>query len=128
MLCGKITAEGNDFFALLIAAVRPHFLSSASLAGNGETRNRRGRGSPAIAKTKTANVFVEFLIAESDGEFGRPDVAGFHENVFDAEIGERGVIVERGAAVVPKSLLAKDVGIESELVLVERGCRRDDFE
>src|SRR5207244_7322356 len=81
-----------------------------------------------FAKTKTANVFVEFLIAESDGKFGRADVARFHENVFDAEVGERGMIVERRAAVVPNALLAKDVGIESELVLVERGCRRDDFE
>src|SRR5207302_1929438 len=74
----------------------------------------------SFAKTKTPDVFVKFLIAEADGEFGRADVARFYQNVFDAQISERGVIVQRGAAIVPDSVFAKNVGIEAELVLVAR--------
>src|SRR5437588_10804277 len=80
-----------------------------------------------LTKTKTPDVFVKFLIANTDGELGRDDVARFNENVFDAQIGKRGVIVQRGAAVVPDSVFAKDVGIEAKLVLIERGRGGDDF-
>ena len=68
------------------------------------------------------------MITEADGEFGRADVARPYQNVFDAQIGEGGVIVQRGAAVVPDSVFAKYVGIEVELVLVERGGGGDNFE
>src|SRR5438874_992377 len=82
----------------------------------------------ALTKTEASNVFVEFLVAQSNGELGRADVARSNKNVFHAQIFERGVIVQRRAAIIPNAVLAKDVGIEAELVLVERGRGGNDFE
>ena len=38
------------------------------------------------------------------------------------------MVVERSAAIIPNSVLAKDVGIEAELVLIQRGGRAKDAE
>ena len=49
MVGGKITAKRDDIFSVLISAVRIDFLRRASLAGDGETRNRCGGRCAAIA-------------------------------------------------------------------------------
>ena len=63
----------------------------------------------ALPKAKAADVFVKFLVADGQSEFRRPDVTRFDQNVADAQIAIRVMIVKRGAAVVPDAVFAKNL-------------------
>ncbi len=84
--------------------------------------------SRALAKPEAANVFVEFLIADAQSQFGRADIAGFDENVAHAQITKRAVIVQSGSTEIPKAVLAKNFGIRSHLMLVQGGGGGDNLE
>ena len=73
-----------------------------------------------LAKSKPADVFVEFLIADAKCEFGRSDVARFHQNVFHAQIREWPMIVQRRSAKIPDAVFTKDHGIRAHLFFIER--------
>src|ERR1700730_15616287 len=90
------------------------------LRRSNQAGNFAGKLDPcALTESKTSDVFVKFLVTQRDGQFCSANVTRLHENVFDAKIAKRGVIVERCAAVVPHAVLAKNVGVEAELMFVE---------
>ena len=72
MLGRLVTGKGDDILPLLVSAFRTHFLRGAGLAGDGETRNRRGRGRAPVAHDAAQRV------PDLRGGFRRDDLAQNH--------------------------------------------------
>jgi hypothetical protein len=75
--------------------------------------------SGALAKSKAPDVFVKFLVADAQSKFRCPDVARFDQNVADAQIAKRAMIVKRGATIIPEAVLTKNLRIRTQLAFVE---------
>ena len=60
------------------------------------------------------------------GKFRCPDVARFNQNVADAQIAKRAMIVQSGATIVPEAVLTKNLRIRTQLAFIEsRGSSYD---
>ena len=84
--------------------------------------------SSAFTKTETADVFVKFLLADAEGEFGCADVARFDENVLHRQVREGPVVVQGGPAKIPEAFFTENRRIGIDFAFVEGGCRGHDFE
>src|SRR2546430_2675265 len=95
---------------------------------NKSTDFTRQLDSGPLAKTESAYVFVESLLAHAQGEFGCADIARFDENVADAQIRKCAMIVQGCAAEIPETVLAKDRRIGPQLAFVESSGGGNDLE
>src|SRR5262245_65569612 len=74
--------------------------------------------SRSLAKSKAPNVFVKFLVADGEREFRRTDVARFDQNIADAQITIRAVIVKWRATIIPNTVFTKNLRIWAQLAFV----------
>src|SRR5262249_13010859 len=81
-----------------------------------------------LAKTESANVFVEPLFAHTQRKLGRADVARLHQNIADAQIRKRAMIMEGAASEIPEAVLAKDRRIGAKLAFVKSSGGGNDLE
>src|SRR5207302_4899937 len=84
--------------------------------------------SGALAKSKAADVFVKLLLTNAEGKLGRANIARFNQNVADAEIRKRPVIVQSGATEIPEAIFTKDRRIRPEPVFIYHCGRGHDLE
>src|SRR5437762_367780 len=138
----QITSERNNIFPLLVSPSRINLLRGSGFACNRKTGDRdftprlrrsdestdftRQLDSGPLAKTESAYVFVESLLAHAQGKFGCADIARFDEDVADTQIRKCAMIVQGRAAEIPKTVLAKDRRIRPQFAFVESsGCGND---
>src|SRR5262249_29178460 len=68
---------------------------------------------------KAPDVLVKFLVADAQGKFRCPDVARFNQDVADAQIAERAMIVKSRATIIPDAVLTKKLRIRPQLPFIE---------
>src|SRR5207249_180513 len=62
---------------------------------------------------------MEILFPYTEGEFCRSNIARFNENVAHSKVSKRAVVVQRGAAEIPETVLTKDARVRPHLAFIE---------
>src|SRR5437763_12434104 len=82
----------------------------------------------SFTESKPSNILIEFLVTDTEREFGRADVTRFHQNILHAQFAICLVVVQWPAPKIPSAIFAKNCCVGSHLLLVHSRRRGYTFE